>query len=67
MIILFHFPDSPEFLRRPGQLAGEAGQEVLLECLAQSNPAPEYKWFRNGNLETVMAILKKNCAMFSST
>ena len=51
-------PDSPEFLKRPGQLSGEEGQEVLLECLAQSNPAPDYKWFRNGNLDTVKFKLK---------
>ena len=53
MCFIIFPPDSPEFLKTPGQISGEQGEEVLLECLAQSNPAPDYKWFRNGNLEMV--------------
>ena len=27
--------------------------EVVLQCLASSNPPPAYKWFRNDDLDTV--------------
>ena len=39
---------------KPANVSGELGQEVVLRCQADSNPSPNYKWFRNGNLDTVI-------------
>lgn len=52
--MLMLFPDSPEFLVTPSDVSGDAGQEIVLTCLADSNPPPNYKWFRNGNLDMVI-------------
>ena len=35
-------------------VSGETGDEVVLTCLADANPTPSYKWFRNGNLDLVI-------------
>ena len=64
MQLLFHFDtlifitDSPEFVTRPMDVSGETGEEVVLTCLADANPAPSYKWFRNGNLDLVSSTFQ---------
>ena len=45
--------DSPELEVRPASVSGDLGEEVVLQCLASSNPPPAYKWFRNDDLDTV--------------
>ena len=47
------FADSPEFLVTPEDVSGDLGQEVVLQCVADSNPSPAYKWFRNDNKDMV--------------
>ena len=45
--------DSPELEVVPASVSGDPGEEVVLQCLASSNPPPAYKWFRNDDLDTV--------------
>ena len=51
--LLLMFADSPEFLVTPEDVSGDLGQEVVLQCVADSNPSPAYKWFRNDNKDMV--------------
>lgn len=50
------FADSPEFLVTPEDVSGDLGQEVVLQCVADSNPSPAYKWFRNDNKDMVSSL-----------
>ena len=50
------FADSPEFLVTPEDVSGDLGQEVVLQCVADSNPSPAYKWFRNDNKDIVSSM-----------
>ena len=45
--------DSPELEVVPASVSGDPSEEVVLQCLASSNPPPAYKWFRNDDLDTV--------------
>ena len=47
------FPDAPKFLMEPSDVSGESGQNAVLTCKVDGNPAPAYTWFRNGDLQTV--------------
>ena len=47
------FPDSPELLVTPEDVSGDLGQEAVIQCLADGNPSPSYKWFRNDNRDMV--------------
>ena len=49
------FSDSPEFLVTPEDVSGDLGQEAVLQCVADANPGPAYKWFRNDNKDMVSA------------
>ena len=49
--------DGPEFVMKPGNVSGDVGEEVVLQCEAESHPAPSYKWFRNGNLDMVIIMI----------
>ena len=49
------FSDSPEFLVTPEDVSGDLGQEAVLQCVADANPGPAYKWFRNDNRDMVSA------------
>ena len=50
------FPDSPELLVTPEDVSGDLGQEAVIQCLADGNPSPAYKWFRNDNRDMVSDI-----------
>ena len=39
--------DGPVFIKKPQDISGESDKEVLLGCMAESNPSPSYRWFRN--------------------
>ena len=45
--------DAPKFLVEPSDVSGELGQNAVLTCKVDGNPAPTYTWFRNGDLQTV--------------
>ena len=45
--------DAPKFLVEPSDVSGESGQNAVLTCKVDGNPAPAYTWFRNGDLQTV--------------
>ncbi len=47
------FPDPPVFLESPSDVSGERGGSVTLSCSVDSNPRPEYTWFKNGDFKTV--------------
>ena len=50
--------DNPEFTKKPEDVSADSGQEILLECLADGNPSPSYRWFRNGDTTTVRLKLR---------
>ena len=50
------FSDSPEFLVTPEDVSGDIGQEAVLQCVADANPGPAYKWFRNDNKDMVRVV-----------
>ena len=31
-------------------MTGHAGDRVILQCQVDSNPAPEYRWMKNGDV-----------------
>ena len=54
--------DAPKFLVEPSDVSGESGQNAVLTCKVDGNPAPAYTWFRNGDLQTVSECFLKKFA-----
>jgi len=47
---------NPEFLKRPQDVSADPGQEIRLECVADGNPPPTYRWFKNGDMATALGF-----------
>lgn len=47
---------NPEFLKRPQDVSADPGQEIRLECLADGNPAPTYRWFKDDDTTTALGF-----------
>ncbi len=44
-------------------MSGEKGQSARLSCSVDSNPSPEYTWFKNSDLKTVKDGLNVSTAI----
>ena len=47
---------SPVFIKKPEDIFGDSGQEVILECMAESNAPPSYR-LRNNDSSQVWYFL----------
>ncbi len=52
---------APRFVLRPESVSGDQGQNVVLACKVDGNPAPTYTWFRNGDMKTVIELSLSSC------
>ena len=52
----FSCADNPVFIKKPEDVSGDSGQEVVLGCLADGNPSPSYRWVRNQETTKVRLV-----------
>ena len=61
------FPDGPVLNKKPEDVSGDSGKEVLLECMAEGNPSPTYRWLRKyDHTEVIIVIFRKQLTLIIS-